>query len=322
MNSKGFSHINSYISEHNLLPPNATVILGLSGGPDSVFLLHFLANKNIKLIAAHLDHEWRKDSEKDTKFCKEQAEKLGIPLVSKKISELDLQIKFNGSKEEVGRKARRYFLEQTMKEHTADAIALAHHLQDQQETFFIRLLRGASLSGLTAMKPKNGPYIRPLLNTSKNDILAYLDEHQIPYLTDPSNESQQFLRNRIRTGVIPALKAADGRFDHTFASTLGQLQETEAFLGELSQEYLGKLTICKKGFSGVNLKDLMKLPTPMRRRIILEWLCRQNVPFTPTQKFFAEMERFFRQPGSKEHQIHETWKLVKKKDIGFIQQNK
>ena len=151
---------------NNLIAESSKIILGLSGGPDSIYLLHKLASlRNTgtikELIAAHLDHEWRQDSAKDVAFCKQACKSLNVPFVSKKLSELNLS--FKGSPEEIGRNARRYFLEQIRTKHNADLIALGHHLQDQEETFFIRLIRGTSLSGLCAMWPKKGFYIRPLL---------------------------------------------------------------------------------------------------------------------------------------------------------------
>ncbi len=137
--------IDTFVQKHQLIPQGSKVVLGLSGGPDSVFLLHYLAHRqkkgSISLIAAHLDHEWRPDSAKDEQFCREIAQKNNICYTRCKLSKLSLEYKFNGSTEELGRKARRHFLESVKTEHHADYIALAHHLQDQQETFFISLVR-------------------------------------------------------------------------------------------------------------------------------------------------------------------------------------
>src|SRR3990167_5169813 len=117
--------IETYSNKHNLLPKGSTIILGLSGGPDSIFLLHALIRLqekwNLRLIAAHLDHEWRQDSYKDAKFCQETTDKLGVQLmITAKISDLGLSFKFEGSKEELGRKARRSFLERIAQECQAD----------------------------------------------------------------------------------------------------------------------------------------------------------------------------------------------------------
>ncbi len=136
--------IDAFIAQYNLLPAGSTVVLGLSGGPDSVFLLHLLADKNIKLIAAHLDHEWRADSADDVTFCKKLAQKYNVPFITAKASELKRTFKWDGSQEQLGRAMRRHFFATVAAAHATDSIALAHHAQDQQETFFIRLMRGRS----------------------------------------------------------------------------------------------------------------------------------------------------------------------------------
>lgn len=315
--------IEKFIKKNNLIPKNSKIILGLSGGPDSVYLLHFLSNMRnngeIKeIIAAHLDHEWRPESEKDTEFCSEIAKKYNVPFVHKKISNLGLDLKFEGSKEELGRNARRYFLKQVQKENKADLIALAHHAQDQQETFFIRLIRGSSLSGLTAMRPKHGDYIRPLLEINKTEIIDFLDKNKIAYLTDPSNMSEEFLRNRIRKHVIPALKQCDKRFDQNFKETLNKLQATEQFLSNLTQKKFQEISDKKDGIFYVNLKLLLNLDPVMLYRILIFWLVQQNVKFPISKSFLDEIIKFLKQPRGGQHQLYQNWSIVKKKDIAHI----
>src|SRR5580704_10711033 len=168
-------HINDFIAHHKLFSDGSTIVLGLSGGPDSIFLLHVLAalhnQKKITLIAAHLDHGWRATSAADAQFCMHEAQRLGIACIIGHLDEFKDTISWNGSQEELGRKTRRLFLQQVAERYNAHHIALAHHAQDQQETFFIRLIRGSSIAGLASMLPANGIYIRPLLATSKTDIL-------------------------------------------------------------------------------------------------------------------------------------------------------
>ena len=314
-------------SAQKLIPESSTIVLGLSGGPDSVFLLHLMlqlkkAGHIQNIIAAHLDHEWRPDSANDTQFCKNLAEQHGIPFETKKLSKLPIDLKWEGSKEDIARNARRFFLESIQQKYNADAIALGHHLQDQQETFFIRLLRGASLTGLCSMWPKYGPYIRPLLDTNKAAILQYLTDHGIAYLEDPSNQYETFLRNRIRTTVIPALKAADDRFDTTFLHTLGRLQETEQYLNQHAHQLFAAMSRKSDGQLEVSIDKLLAQPPIMQSRLIILWLRQEAVQFPVTQSFIDEITRFLKQPESKKHAILPKWKLVKKRNVAWIDKNR
>jgi tRNA(Ile)-lysidine synthase len=305
--------ITNFIEKKNLIPDASTIILGLSGGPDSVFLLHVLAEiqkeNNSTLIAAHLNHEWRKEADVDAQLCKQLCQKLGIILLSKTISELNANLKFNGSKEETGRKARRIFFERIAREYGAHAIALAHHANDQQETFFIRLMRGASLTGLVGMKPQDGLYIRPLLGIKKVEILEYLNKNKIPYAMDVSNESKDYLRNRIRNSVIPALKLADDRFDSSFDAMHGQLQQTEEFLHKLAIKTYTEI----KTTNGVEIQKLLALHAVLRTRVIILWLCEEKVYFIPSQGLFDEIVRFLEKPGSGTHDFYAKWQISKNK---------
>ena len=319
-----FKQIERFIKAHNLFSKDSTIVIGLSGGPDSVFLLHFLAALRdrgdiAQLVAAHLDHEWRADSYEDTQFCHEVAKKYNVPLVAKKMSELSISLKFNGSLEEVGRKARQFFFESVKKEYKADLIALAHHAQDQQETFFIRLLRGATLTGLTAMKPKQGCYVRPLLTTNKTDIVDFLDAHSIPYLVDPTNASDKFLRNRVRSQVLPALRTCDARFDKKFEHTLEQLQQTEQFLQQETKNTAAQLFEKKGETIYLPATKLLQLHPVLRDRVLLYWLCQENVQFPVRRGFFYEIIKFLAQPAGGTHKLHHEWQLVKQKGMVRIE---
>lgn len=317
-----FSKIESYITQHKLINNNSKIVVGLSGGPDSVFLLNFLNNlakqKQLTLLAAHLNHEWRADSTDDVKFCQDLCSSIGVPLISQKISNLVISLKFNGSKEEYARKCRRYFFEQLKKEHNADSIALAHHAQDQQETFFIRLIRGSALAGLTAMQPKQDGYIRPLLTINKKEILSYLKQNNISYLTDPTNSSDDFLRNRIRNHVLPALQKCDVRFDKSFSNTLYRLQETEKLLNTVTKKTFKQVAESTENGFILDIKKLFELEEPLQKNVLMQWLIEHNVNFYPTDKFLQEIVRFLQQPSSKNHALHHEWQLIKKKNLCSI----
>jgi tRNA(Ile)-lysidine synthase len=317
-----FSTIQQFITQHTLVNHNDTIIIGLSGGPDSVFLLHLLVqlhkHYNLTLIAAHLNHEWRPEADQEEELCRTIAQKNGISFITAKLSQLPHTAKNNGSKEDYARTMRRFFLEQVAHEHGAQKIALGHHAQDQQETFFIRLIRGASLTGLTAMKPLNGLYIRPLLTTNKSDILQWLNDNQITYAIDGSNKSPLYLRNRIRNTVLPALQECDTRFNDNFFNTLNRLQETERFLEKMTHESFTKISCNKNGAITINTALLATVDSALHHRIIMHWLIAANVTFPTTQSFFDELLRFLLSPRGGTHSIHPQWSIVKKQGNAII----
>lgn len=311
-------NIEQYCKQHRLLPsPGTTILVGLSGGPDSVFLVHTLmqlcTSRDIRLVAAHLDHEWRPESGTEREFCRALATNLALPFEGMKASELPMQPTYNGSQEAFGRTLRRQFFALVQQKHTAHAIALAHHEQDQQETFFIRLLRGSSLTGLTGMRPRDGAYIRPLLATNKQAILAYLSAHNIAYMSDPSNNSLQYLRNRIRHTVLPVLKGADTRFNLTFNKTLHQLQETEKFLENMTATTLADLREQEStGTIIINVKKFCALHSVMQKRVLIQWLCAAQVSFAPSNTFLMEIISFLHLPHGGSHKLHAQWCIQKK----------
>jgi len=312
-----FQQIKQFVMHNKLIKPKKTIIIGLSGGPDSVYLFHFLLwlQKQIpfKFIAAHLDHQWRKESGKDAIFCQKLCKKYTIRLVTARASELDITIKKTGSKEDQARQYRRFFFAHIKKEYNADAIALAHTQDDQIETFFIRLIRGATVSGLSCMRPKQNDYIRPLLTTTKKDILAYLKRRKISYLTDPTNISPKFLRNRIRLELIPVLHKIDPRTELNILKTINAMQETEDFLEEFSKKTLETISIIKNNNRNLNIKAFLALNPFLQKRVLLQWLYEAQIPFTISTGLITEIIRFLKNKKSTTHQI-DTWQITKKQN--------
>jgi tRNA(Ile)-lysidine synthase len=316
-----FQKILDFSNKHRLIAEHTTIVIGLSGGPDSTFLLHFLAQlrteKKLTLIAAHLDHQWRSSAADDQLRCKQKAEALGITFVTAQAQDLAIKVKADGSQEAVGRKLRRFFLEQVAAQYHASAIALAHHRQDQEETFFIRLIRGTTLSGLCAMHPKNGIYMRPLLETNKEELVNYLHENGIAYCTDPTNSSLSYLRNRIRRS-LPALATCDQRFHNNFLRTLHSLHDTEHFLEQLTHTTFNAIMVYQHENYWLLLEQFFSLHDYLQKRIVMHWLITANAPFVPTDQLLNEIIRFLKQPQDKIHTVYTRWSVKKRQGFAAL----
>ena len=311
--------VEEYINKHELIKNGQVVVVGLSGGPDSVFLLHALKkiyNQSLTLIAAHINHEWRPDSHRDVELCKNLCAELQIPLHITTLQELKLTLKFNGSAEEYGRKARRHFFESLATNYKADSIALGHHAQDQQETFFIRLIRGSSLSGLCSMWPHKGLYIRPLLAISKQDIITYLTTHHIAYIQDYTNDDFSYLRNRIRHTLMPAFEQIDNRAGTNLTKTITNLQHDQELLEWVTHAYF--TTLYNESLQALNIDQLLKLPPSLINRILIAWMVQHQVPFVPSNAFFQEIIRFLSVATNSQHALHTHWTIAKNNGLAQI----
>jgi tRNA(Ile)-lysidine synthase len=315
-------HVIAFAEQNNLLPANASIVVGLSGGADSVYLLHILCQlrkqHNFTLIAAHLNHGWRAQADAEEEFCRAVAQELNVAFESKRLSDIPSLPKYNGSREEFARFARRHFLESVHAQYNADVIALAHHAQDQTETFFIRLMRGASLTGLVGMRAQSGIYIRPLLNLDPVYIRTELCTANIAYVEDASNASPEFLRNRIRHNALPALRSCDNRFDTNFGQTLDRLQKTEDILTEFTEALFATMSSMEDSHLWVDLKKLCSQHTIVQHRLLIHWLCKVQVPFSPTEAFLQELLRFLCSDRGGTHYMHAEWYVRKVQHRAYI----
>lgn len=318
--------IEDFLLKNNIY--NKKIIVGLSGGPDSIFLInslnYFKDEFNLNLISAHLDHEWRLNSNLDVDFCKKISENLNILFIDEKASKIKLNKKNSGSKEDLGRNLRRRFFENSLIKYQADYIALGHNFDDQIETFLIRLIRGASISGLSSIKKINNRYIRPILDIKKSEILDYLNINNLDYLQDETNSQDAYLRNRIRKYIVPNIRFCDKRFDLNFKKSLENIKETDLFLESLSKYLLDKISLEKNNALYLDIekfKELDKNYNYLYPRIILLWLCYYKVEFNLSGSFFKEIVRFIKNSNSKEHNINKSWSICKEKNYLKINYN-
>lgn len=193
-----------------------TIVVAVSGGPDSMALLDALARLRaperfevrLRLFACGVDHGLRAEAEAELRLGAELAGRLGVPWVTRRV-----EVAPGASLQARAREARHRVLaeEAAATRASTTCIATAHHADDRAETFLLRLTRGAGLHGLAVLPVRDGPLLRPLLYARRDDILTHLTRHGIPFATDPSNANRRFARVRIREEVLPALLAIDPR---------------------------------------------------------------------------------------------------------------
>ncbi|HEU0265427.1 MAG TPA: tRNA lysidine(34) synthetase TilS, partial [Geobacterales bacterium] len=197
------------VRQHRLFQPNETVVVAVSGGVDSVFLLHLLQQLQgipLRLIVAHLNHQLRgKESDGDAVFVADLARNQGLPfeLAVEDVAQIARLEKL--SLEDAGRRVRYAFLNEVADRFGARVIALGHHADDQAETFLMRLLRGAGSSGLGGMmiSSRDGRYVRPLLSVTREQIVTAARKAGLLWREDASNADVTYLRNRLRHELLP-----------------------------------------------------------------------------------------------------------------------
>lgn len=243
----------SLCREYGLLPRGGHVLCAVSGGADSVCLLHWLnrlrGQLDFTLTAAHFNHGLRaEESDRDEQFvrsfvaecCPAQLLSDGrrLPAVELVVGSGDVAKAAARQKkgvEAAARELRYAFLRQTAKSVGADVIATAHNAQDNAETILLHLLRGCGLHGMAGIAPRRGDLVRPLLTTSRSEIEDYLNRYGLPHMEDSSNADDHYTRNRIRHTVIPALETAEPQFARRFSDAARLLAEDDACLDALAR---------------------------------------------------------------------------------------
>ena len=232
----------AYINRYNLLIEGDKVVLALSGGIDSMVLADLLLKAKVEFVAAHCNFHLRgHESDGDDWFVRKFAENRGIQCFVKHFETEKYAAKNGISIEMAARDLRYAWFEQLRQQLGYDKIAVAHHADDQAETFFINLLRGAGLNGLKGMKPQNGVIIRPLLWASREQIRKYAVENHIVWREDHTNVESVYLRNRIRNQLLPVFDELQPKARQGLYKSLEHLAAENELYRELLQEKLGQI---------------------------------------------------------------------------------
>ena len=280
--------VHSFIQKHRLIEQGDTLIVGVSGGPDSLALLHFLHRHRqqyqIDIICAHVDHMFRgHQSFEDLLYVEKICKTLDIPFEGKQIDVTSYQEKEKLSSQKAARICRYSFFKEVMDQYKGSKLVLAHHGDDQIETILMSLTRGSTMKGRSGIPYKRpfarGYIIRPFLSVEKKEIEEYCRTWNLEPRRDPSNDKLDYTRNRFRHLVLPVLKMENPEVSKQFQRFSEELMEDESYLQVLTDEYLNKVVKRKKaGLFTISIEKYLLLPQPLQRRgihLILNYLYKE-----------------------------------------------
>jgi len=259
------------LDEYKMLENTQTVIVGLSGGADSIALTHLLhsicTEKGFTLIAVHINHKIRAlEAQRDEDFAVNFCKSMGIKVIVKRVDVLKHAKELKIGAEEAGRNVRyKVFCEVASKEKNSK-IATAHTLSDNAETIIMRLISGTGLKGLCGIPPMRGNIIRPLLGIKRAEIEDYCKKNNLKYIVDSSNLQKYYTRNKVRLDLIPVIKEINPDFEHSIERAIKTIREDESYLEEKSEEIF-QLICCKKEFDIQRLQNLSK---SLKNRVLLK----------------------------------------------------
>lgn len=264
------------IKKYDMIRPNDTVVMGVSGGADSVMLFHVLntlkTEYNLHLIVAHVNHKIRKgDAEKDAAFVENLCKVNNVEFHLKEAYIKDLAKEWNMGEEEAGRKVRYGFFAELAG--TEGKIATAHNANDNVETVLMRMMRGTGIAGLKGISYKRNNIIRPILGISRSDIESYLEENGLTHITDKTNFESIYTRNKIRLELIPFMQ---NTFNPNLIDTLTQniktySEDADFFESESEKEYFSLMSRDGENSSiRLELSCLIALHPSIAKRVIIK----------------------------------------------------
>lgn len=263
------------IETYNLIEKNDKIVIGVSGGPDSICLLHVLyglkEKLGIEIVVAHVNHMLRDVADLETEYVQSFCKKLGIECYVKKADILEISKTQKKGTEEVGRQVRYDFFDEVAKKTNSNKIATAHNSNDRAETVILNILRGSGLSGLKGIEPiRDNKYIRLLINTDRQDIENYCNDNKLEPKYDKTNNENIYTRNKVRNTVIPYIKK---EFNPNIIKTINRLSslatEENEYLQAITKQEFENLLIEKTENIILDLHKFNSLNLVIKRRLIL-----------------------------------------------------
>ena len=303
-----FREILNINKKYNLIENNDTIVVGFSGGPDSVFLVEMLKKLqyffNFKIYLVHINHLLRgEDADSDENFSFEYAKKNNLEIFIKRIPVKEIAKEVGKTLEEVGREESYKFFSEIYEKVGATKIATAHNKDDQIETFLFRLIRGTSLQGLEGIKIKNNNIIRPISEIYKKDILKYLNKNEIQYKIDKTNFENEFTRNSIRLDLIPFIEE---RYNIKFKDKIFSLIEE---IRENNQNNSLSLSNYTDSENRIILEKIKFLSDFDKKNLFSLFLNQKNIEFNRNK--IDEINSLIKSNGTKKIDLDKTYRIVK-----------
>ena len=220
-----------YVEENELFTHDDKLLLTVSGGVDSMVMMALVAAAGYRFGVAHCNFQLRgKESDEDELLVESEAKRLGVEFYNKRFDTEGEMERTGESMEMAARRLRYQWFRELCDEHGYTAIAIAHHSNDSIETFFINMLRGTGLRGLTGISSQIGRIVRPMMFATRKDIHDFAVAHRIPFREDSSNRSTKYLRNKVRIGLIPMLKEINPQFTTIMRRNIARLSQAQDFV--------------------------------------------------------------------------------------------
>ena len=278
--SQIITQVKEYIAKNIPLTPNEKILVGLSGGADSVALLSILKELGYCLFAAHCHFALRgEESDRDRNFAKQIASQMGIPFIEVKFDTHKYAAEKKISIEMACRELRYEWFETQRIALGCRYLAVAHHRDDSVETILINLIRGTGISGLTGIAPLNGTVIRPILSLSREDVEEYIRIQGLSYVTDSTNHETIYVRNKIRNRILPMMKEINPSVCEAIETTAVQLRETELIYRNSINKIISEIADVRNEVTYINLQQLSQQTSV--RTILYEIL--KNYGFVTSQ---------------------------------------
>ena len=269
--------VNHTLKSHNLFPENSRILVACSGGPDSMALLHLLQDiamhrhTTYEVGVAIVDHCIRPESKEEVLWLQHQVEELGLPFYSATFDVPRLSKEHKKFEETIGRQVRYQWLNEIAQSEGYDYISVAHHKDDQAESILAHIIRGSGLNGLTGMSVVQSEYaipvVRPLLDVTKEDLLAYIGTKHISYCVDSTNEDVRYQRNRIRHRIIPELEAVNPAVVDAIVRLGSSVNEDVMVISDLTSRTFDKLVSIGDDEVRISRRALRQEPLAIQRRL-------------------------------------------------------